>query len=124
MNQTIDSYLGYALSVILTMTALAYTFWSMLYWPDHFELIPSSATVFVEQTDIPEDIPMTGAQVVAKLYELHADESIPISVNGFTFYTFEDVEENQGIVALDALYRSEVIINGDGKVIKLILEGV
>lgn len=124
MNQSIDSYLGYALSVILTMTALAYTFWSMLDWPDHFDLIPSSATVFVEQTEIPKDIPMSGVQVVAKLYELHEDESVPVSVNGITFYTYEDVEQFQGMVVLDALYYPEYVIDDDGKVIKLILEGV
>ncbi|MBO0589271.1 MULTISPECIES: hypothetical protein [unclassified Sporosarcina] len=98
------------------MTALAYTFWSMTEWPDHYKLVPSAATVFVEQTDIPEDVPFTGAQVVAKLYQL-SEDNIPIIVDGFLFRTDEDVRLYQGsVVSLRELYEWVVKVDTDGKV--------
>jgi len=123
MNQSINSYLGYALAVILTMTALAYTFWSMTGWPDHYKLVPSAATVFVEQTDIPEDVPWTGTQVVAKLYQL-SEDGIPIVVNGFTYQTEDDVRLYQGNVSLTTLYSYHFDIDGTGRITKITFKGV
>ncbi|WP_338657282.1 hypothetical protein V6B14_22285 (plasmid) [Sporosarcina psychrophila] len=123
MNQSAENYLGYALAVILTMTALAYTFWSMTGWPDHFKLVPSAATVFVEHTDIPEDVSWTGTQVVAKLYQL-SEDGIPIVVNGFTYQTEEDVRLNQGLVSLNRSYSYQFEIDANGQVSQIIFKGV
>lgn len=125
MNSTIQSYVGFALGTLMTMTALAYTFWSMTGWPGYFQLVPSAATVFVEQTDIPEEVSWTGTQVVAKLYQLSDEENLSIVVDGFTFESIEDVEANQWRVSLQALYTQD-IQSSNGQVSKIIysLKGV
>lgn len=109
----------FALSI--TLITLAHTFWTMTTWPDYFELIPSAATVFVEQTAIPEEVPWTGAQVVAKLYQL-SDDEIPIVVDVFLFQSEEDVRLNQHVVLLTDSYTREILINGSGQVTKIIFK--
>lgn len=110
----------FILAVLLTLTALAYTFWSMTGWPDAYELVPSSATVFMEETDIPEDVPWTGAQIVAKLYQLSGEERIPIVVDGFTFASEEDVRLQQARIGLTQSYSCETIFTEDGAAERLI----
>lgn len=111
----------YVFALSITLTALAHTFWTMTTWPDNFELIPSAATVFVEQTEIPKEVPWTGAQVVAKLYQLSEDE-VPIMVDSLIFYSEEDFKLNQHVILVGAQYTKEVLINGNGDVTKIIFK--
>jgi len=121
MNRTTTDAMEVVFSICLLLATLAYTVWSMTEWPDHFKLVPSAATVYIEHIEIPKDVPWRGTQVVAKLYQLSEDDDIvPIIIDGFTFQTEEDVFLNQNRVSLSADYRQEVIINEDGHVSQII----
>lgn len=122
MNQATISVMEFVLAIMLTMTALAYTFWSMTVWPDAYELVPSSSTVFIEETAIPEDVTWTGSQIVAKLYQLSGIDRMPVVVDGFTFSTDEDVRLQQGRVSLSAHYTCETVFDEDGKASRLIFK--
>ena len=115
MTKMLDHYIGFALALILTMASLAYTFWSMTEWPDNFELVPSAATVFVEQTDIPKDVPWTGSQVVAKIYELSGG-TIPVEVDGVAFNDELDILHKQSAVRLYNDYLMNISYNGSGQI--------
>ncbi len=120
MNQATTSVMEFVLAIILTMSALAYTFWSMTIWPDAYELVPSSSTVFIEETAIPEEVTWSGSQIVAKLYQLSGIDRMPVVVDGFTFSSEEDVRLQQGRVSLSAHYTYETVFDADGNVIRLI----
>ncbi|MEK5209882.1 hypothetical protein [Psychrobacillus sp. FSL H8-0510] len=104
---------------MITMSALAYTFWSMTDWSDAYEHVPSGATVFIEDTQIPAEINWTGDQVVAKLYRL-SDENTPIVVNGQLFLTDLDVKKFQSTVSLQGLYKQTLEWDATGKAHKII----
>lgn len=125
MNTSIRFYLNFSLAVLLTVAALAYTFWSMTEWPEKYELVPSAATVFVEKTEIPKEVPWSGTQVVAKLYQLSEEDELTITVDGFSFDSIEDVEENQWRVHLDGQYLQDIVMT-DGEITSIVfsLKGV
>lgn len=122
MNQSTISAMEFIVAILLTMTALAYTFWSMTGWPDAYTLVPSSDTVFIEETNIPEEVAWTGSQIVAKLYQLSGEERIPIVVGNLTFMNEEDVRLQQSYVSLSNLYLCETKFDADGKVERLIFK--
>jgi hypothetical protein len=120
MTKTITAYFQFVFAVLLMVTALAYTFWSMTDWPDAYELVPSAATVYIQETKIPEEVTWTGEQVVAKLYRL-SEENIPIEVNGRLYQSEADVKNYQNLVALNGEYRKSMVLDSTGSVSKIIL---
>ncbi|WP_156422722.1 hypothetical protein [Bacillus sp. FJAT-29937] len=88
-------------------------------WPDTFELVPSAATVFIEDTQIPEEVTWSGDQVVAKLYRL-SNENIPIEVNGRLFQSEADVIQHQNAVSLNARYAKSFVFTHTGRVSKIV----
>lgn len=119
MNETIMNAIDFAFAVLVTMAALAYTFWSMTDIPDAYELVPSGATVFIEDTQIPEEINWTGDQVVSKLYRL-TEEGTPIVVDGRLFQSDLDVMKFQSTIALNGNYKQSMEWDATGKVYKII----
>lgn len=118
MNETIDRTIEFTLGFILMLLSLAYTFWSMTEWASAYEHIPSAATVFIEETQIPEEVSWNGNQVVAKLYRLSI-ENILIEVDGILFQTEADVLTYQQTVDLDARYSKVFEMNDSGEIIKI-----
>ncbi|MED3575057.1 hypothetical protein [Cytobacillus praedii] len=119
MTKTISDFINFSFGALMMVTALAYTFWSMTDWPKAYELVPSAATVFIEETKIPEEVTWTGNQVVAKLYRL-SEENIPVEVNGRLFQYESEVKQFQSTVPLNALYKKEIKLNKTGNVTKII----
>ncbi|MCP1161198.1 hypothetical protein [Bacillus infantis] len=119
MTKIIEAYFGFIFAVLLMITALAYTFWSMTDWPDTYELIPSAQTVFIEDTKIPVEPTWSGNQVVAKLYRLN-DENVQIEVDGQLFQYKSDFMNNQHSISLEAQYKKQLILNDTGAVEKII----
>lgn len=109
----------FVFAVFMVLAALAYTFWSMTDWPKAYEIVPSAATVFIEDTKIPVETTWSGNQVVTKLYRL-SEENVPIEVDGRLFQREADVKKFQSIVPLDATYIKTLVLNDTGKVVKLI----
>ncbi|MER2005894.1 MAG: hypothetical protein ABS939_00460 [Psychrobacillus sp.] len=123
MNETVTSTMGFIFAVFITLTALAYTFWSMTDWPDAYDQVPSGATVFIEDTKIPEAINWTGDQVVTKLYRL-TDEGVPIVVDGRLFQSELDVKKFQSTIPLQNMYAQSIEWDATGKVGKIIFTSV
>lgn len=119
MSKVIEAYFGFMFAVLITIMALAYTFWSMTDWPDTYELIPSAQTVFIEDTKIPVEPTWSGNQVVAKLYRLN-DENVQIEVDGQLFQHKSDFMNNQNTISLEAQYKKELILNDTGAVERII----
>lgn len=115
--------MGFIFAVFITITALAYTFWSMTDWPNAYDHVPSGATVFIEDTKIPEAINWTGAQVVTKLYRL-TDEGVPIVVDGRLFQSELDVKKFQSTVLLQGMYAQSIEWDATGKVGKIIFTSI
>ncbi|USK57796.1 hypothetical protein LIS82_27885 (plasmid) [Cytobacillus solani] len=119
MTKTISTFINFSFAALMMVTALAYPFWSMTDWPKAYELVPSAATVYIEETKIPEEVTWTGNQVVAKLYRL-SEENIPIEVNGRLFQYESEVKQFQSTVPLNALYKKQIELNETGNVAKII----
>lgn len=120
MNHTVYQAMGFILAIFLFLTALAYTFWSMNSWPEAYELVPSSATVFIEESEIPEEALWTGSQIVAKLYQLSGEDRIPIVVDGYMFATEDDFNNQLNRIGLSNKYVNKIILNEDGEVERLV----
>lgn len=118
MNETTDRTIEFVLGLTLMLLSLAYTFWSLTELTSAYEHIPSAATVFIEETNIPEEVNWNGNQVVAKLYRLSV-ENILIEVEGILFQTDADVLTYQHIVNLDAKYSKVFELNHSGEIIKI-----
>lgn len=123
MNETSSNAIFFAFSVLITMTALAYTFWSMTEWSNAYDHVPSNATVYIEDTQIPEEVKWTGDQVVAKLYRL-TDEGVPIVVDGRLFQSDIDVKKFQSTVSLTGKYQQSIEWDGSGKFNKIIFTSI
>lgn len=123
MNVSTLTMVEFTFAAFITMLALAHTFWTMTTWPDNFELVPSAATVYQEQTAIPEEVSWTGAQVVAKLYQL-SDDEISIVVDSITFQSEADVKLKQHLILVTAQYTEEVVINESGEVTQIMFKRI
>lgn len=123
MNEPVSNSMYLALSVLITITALAYTFWSMTDWNDSYDYLTSNTTVYIEDTQIPEEISWTGDQVVAKLYRLNM-EGAPIIVDGRLFQTDLDVTNYQSSVSLQKQYTQSIEWDSTGKLYKIIFTSI
>lgn len=107
------------MAILLTFTSLSYTFLDMTNWPKSYELVSDAATVYIEDTQIPNEILWTGTQVVAKVQRL-GDELVPIEVDAVSFYTEEDVLSKGNQIPLVKEYLQEIELDGKGNITKII----
>ncbi|MCM3390209.1 hypothetical protein LG296_21215 (plasmid) [Ureibacillus chungkukjangi] len=115
MTNPIISMYKYVVSLLLFLGALAYTVFSITETQSAFDELPTHQTVYNVQTQIPEDVYWTGAQVVGKLYRL-TEDNVPVVVDGFTYLTDKEVRDNQNLVNLDALYKRKFSFNDKGEI--------
>lgn len=123
MSETSTNAIFFAFSVLITMSALAYTFWSMTEWSGAYDHVPTHHTVYIEDTQIPEEVKWTGNQVVAKLYRL-TDEGVPIVVDGRLFQSDLDVKKFQSTISLQKKYQQSIEWDGTGKFSKIIFTSI
>lgn len=107
------------MALFLTMASLTYVFWDMQNWPKSYELVSDAATVYIEDTKIPNEILWTGTQVVSKVKRL-GDELVPIEVDAITFQTEEDILAKINQIPLLEEYLQEIELNGEGNITKII----
>lgn len=106
-------------SLIVFLAAFTFIVYEATSAIHHFDELPGSNTVYTVNTEIPEEILWTGAQVVGKLYRISEDE-IPIQVGAQVFHNDKDVMRYQAAVPLQAKYKQTIDYDGEGNPEKII----
>lgn len=116
MKEATTHLLELIFSIFLLLSALVYiVFYTTETVPAFDEIKKANETVFIKETEIPQKIAWTGAQVVGKLYRLNED-NVTITVNTLNFATDEDVMNLASLIDTRAQYESSFTYDTDGNI--------
>lgn len=119
MSTQIIGYMKLAIGLLLMLTALSLTIWTVVEIGKGSEAVKGRDTVYIERTEIPQEVYWTGAQVIAKMQQIEVDDVI-IDVDGFIFQTEKSVKDYQNVVVLSREYQMTTNIDSSGDVTRII----
>jgi len=101
-------------SIVLFLLGLAYTVSTITSSGAAFDtLIEDTHSAFFMETEIPEEIVFSGAEVIGSLYKLNFDV-VTVNLNGIIINTAKDFIDMQHMIVIDARYKQTITHNTDG----------
>lgn len=101
---------------MLFSIGLAYTVSTITQASAEFDQVQEhERSPYFKKTEIPEEILLTGAQVIGSLYKLSFEE-VTVNVNGVVFNNAKEFNEKQDYILLHANYKQTFEFNHDGSI--------
>ncbi|MEK5187120.1 hypothetical protein [Solibacillus sp. FSL W7-1324] len=114
MNKTVSEAIWFTLTTLTFSLALAYALTPLFQIQKEFEISPGTeGSVYVKQTEIPEEPLFTGAQIISSIYKLDFDETT-VNVDGNLFERQTDLKTKQSIILPYAEYKQTIQYSGSG----------
>lgn len=116
MTNTSIQAIYIAISVMLFSIGLAYTVSTITQASAEFNQVQEhERSPYIKKTEIPEEILLTGAQVIGSLYKLSFDE-VTVNINGVVLENAKEFSEKQDYILLNANYKQTFDFNNDGSI--------
>jgi hypothetical protein len=103
--------LAYALSTITILSA------------EFDEAKGTEGTTFIKETEIPEEVTYSGAEVIGSLYKLNFDE-IMVDFEGQSIISTKDFNRLQPTIGPTNRYSMNFVSNNDGIIVKLAVKRI
>lgn len=97
--------------------ALAYTVSTITSVSTEFNQVPEAReTVYILDTEIPEEVHFTGAEVIGSLYKLNFEDNLQVNIDGVVIRNSKEFSKRQSVLNLTAEYKQTLIFGNEGNV--------
>lgn len=119
MKNSVVEALYLTLSIVAFTLALAYSVGSIISISKEFNYGPGTeGSVYILDTKIPEQVTLSGAELIGSLYKLNFSEQ-EVEVNGIVIESNRDLERKQNLILRNANYIEEIDYDTQGNIKKL-----